>query len=246
MAPSRPAVHVRFAPVTVLSIPSPGDPFLINSGPIHARWYGLLLAMRRPDRGLDRPRASSAAAAIDPELAYSIAVWAVPFGLAGARLYHVATDWDAFRHDLSARRAGDLERRALDLRRRRWAACSASGSAAARGNLPFWVVADCIAPGLVLAQALGRWGNYFNQELYGKPTDRPWGARRSTRQHRIAPYQGRRTFQPMFLFESILEPDRVRDPDLVHPPLLEPRAVRAPCSRSTSCSTTPTGCRWRR
>src|SRR6478735_2840762 len=91
---------VRFPLVTVLSIPSPGDPFLINSGPIHARWYGLLLAIGVLVAGWIARR-QFRRRGMDPELAYSIAVWGVPFGLAGARLYHVATDWDAFRHDLT-------------------------------------------------------------------------------------------------------------------------------------------------
>jgi prolipoprotein diacylglyceryl transferase len=64
-------------------------------------------------------------------------------------------------------------------------------------------VADCIAPGLVLAQALGRWGNYFNQELFGKPTDRPWGLE-IDQSHRQPPYLNSDTFQPMFLYESML------------------------------------------
>src|SRR5262249_14892413 len=68
----------------------------------------------------------------------------------------------------------------------------------------FWRVADCIAPGLVLAQALGRWGNFFNQELYGKPTDRFWGLQIDAA-HRPAAYPHSTTFQPMFLFESLLD-----------------------------------------
>jgi prolipoprotein diacylglyceryl transferase len=71
-------------------------------------------------------------------------------------------------------------------------------------NLPFWRVADCIAPGLVLAQALGRWGNYFNQELYGKPSDLPWAVK-IDQAHRPPAYPNSSTFQPMFLYESILD-----------------------------------------
>src|SRR5947208_1639620 len=116
--------------------------------------------------------------------------------------YHVVTDWDAFRHDLSQVPAiwngglsifGAVLGGMLGV----WIGCR-------RVKLPFWQVADCIAPGLVLAQALGRWGNYFNQELYGKPTNRPWGVEIDP-QHRVAPYQNNTTFQPMFLFESILD-----------------------------------------
>ena len=81
---------VGFRVVVLLSIPSPGDPFIINSGPIHARWYGLLLALGVLLAGW-LARREFRRRAMDPELAYSIAVWGVPFGLAGARLYHVVT-----------------------------------------------------------------------------------------------------------------------------------------------------------
>ena len=63
-------------------------------------------------------------------------------------------------------------------------------------------MADCIAPGLILAQALGRWGNYANQELYGHPSSLPWAVKIDPA-HRYAPYQADATFQPMFLYESI-------------------------------------------
>src|SRR3954466_15709047 len=75
---------VRFPLVTVLSIPSPGDPFLINSGPIHARWYGLLLALGVLLAGWIARR-EFRRRSMDPELAYTIAVWAGPFGLIGPR-----------------------------------------------------------------------------------------------------------------------------------------------------------------
>jgi phosphatidylglycerol---prolipoprotein diacylglyceryl transferase len=187
--------------VAPLSIPSPSDPFLINSGPIHARWYGLLLAIGVLLAGWIARR-EFRRRGMDPEAAYTIAVWGVPFGLVGARLYHVITDWDSFHHNLSQVPAiwngglsifGAVLGGMLGI----WIGCR-------RVHMPFWRVADCIAPGLVLAQALGRWGNYFNQELYGKPTDRFWGLEIDPA-HRQPPYETSTTFQPMFLFESILD-----------------------------------------
>ena len=67
-------------------------------------------------------------------------------------------------------------------------------------KLGFWAVADCIAPGLILAQALGRWGNYFNQELYGRPSDLPWAVKID---HPQLPYHEGQTFHPTFLYESL-------------------------------------------
>jgi len=192
---------VRFPLVALLSIPSPGDPFLINSGPIHARWYGLLLALGVLLAGWIARR-EFRRRSMDPELAYTIAVWAVPLGLIGARLYHVLTDWDSFSNNYSQIPAiwnGGLSifGAVLGGMLGCWIGCR-------RVNLPFWRVADCIAPGLVLAQALGRWGNYFNQELYGKPSDLPWAVKIDPA-HRTPPYTDSSTFQPMFLYESILD-----------------------------------------
>ena len=187
--------------MALLSIPSPGDPFLINSGPIHARWYGLLLALGVLLAGWIARR-EFRRRSMDPELAYTIAVWAVPFGLIGARLYHVLTDWDSFSNNYSQIPAiwnGGLSifGAVLGGMLGCWIGCR-------RVNLPFWRVADCIAPGLVLAQALGRWGNYFNQELYGKPSNLPWAVKIDPA-HRTPPYTDSSTFQPMFLYESILD-----------------------------------------
>jgi prolipoprotein diacylglyceryl transferase len=61
---------------------------------------------------------------------------------------------------------------------------------------------DAVAPGLLLAQAIGRWGNYFNQELFGKPTDLPWGLEIDV-QNRPEQYISEQTFHPLFLYESI-------------------------------------------
>jgi phosphatidylglycerol---prolipoprotein diacylglyceryl transferase len=192
---------VRFPLVALLSIPSPGDPFLVNSGPIHARWYGLLLALGVLLAGWIARR-EFRRRSMDPELAYTIAVWAVPLGLIGARLYHVLTDWDSFSSNYSQIPAiwnGGLSifGAVLGGMLGCWIGCR-------RTKLPFWRVADCIAPGLILAQALGRWGNYFNQELYGKPTNLPWAVKIDPA-HRTPPYTDSSTFQPMFLYESILD-----------------------------------------
>ena len=63
---------------------------------------------------------------------------------------------------------------------------------------------DAIAPGLLLAQGIGRWGNWFNQELYGKPTDQPWGLKIDF-EHRVAGYENNATFHPTFLYEFVYD-----------------------------------------
>jgi prolipoprotein diacylglyceryl transferase len=183
--------------VALLSIPSPGDPFLVDAGPFQIRWYGLLLATGVLLAGWIARRELRRRGA-DPELAYSIAIWTVPLGLVGARLYHVVTDWERFSGDLASIPAiweGGLGiyGAVLGGMLGTWIGCR-------RVGLPFWEVADCIAPGLVLAQALGRWGNYFNQELYGKPSNRPWAVEIDSPPPK---YPGSDTFHPTFLYESL-------------------------------------------
>jgi prolipoprotein diacylglyceryl transferase len=132
-----------------------------------------------------------------------VAIWAVPFGLVGARVYHVATDpelyfgsgkdpWDAFL----------VWKGGLGI----WGAIAlgALGGylACRRRRIPFPAMTDALAPGIVLAQAIGRWGNYFNQELYGRPSSLPWAVEISP-SHREAGMQRYATYQPTFLYESL-------------------------------------------
>ena len=132
-----------------------------------------------------------------------VAIWAVPFGIVGARLYHVVTDWDRYFGE-----SGDPID-ALQI----WtgglsifgaiAAGVLGGYVAARRNgIPFPALADALAPGIVLAQAIGRWGNYFNQELFGRPTDVPW-ALEIDESNRPSGFEQFETFHPTFLYESL-------------------------------------------
>lgn len=105
-----------------------------------------------------------------------VALWAVPFGLVGARLYHVATDWKKYFG------SGGEPIEALYV----WHGGLGIWGGVALGAVGAWIGArrkgikllpmlDALAPGVLVAQAIGRWGNWFNQELYGRPTDLPWG-----------------------------------------------------------------------
>lgn len=141
-----------------------------------------------------------------------IAIWAVPFGIVGARVYHLITDWDNYfaagREPLEALRIWEG---GLSI----WGAIAAGvlggWIAARRKGIPFPALADAVAPGIVLAQAIGRVGNYFNNELYGRPTDLPWGLEvhqmddfRAVRDATGAPVlvEGG-PFHPIFLYESL-------------------------------------------
>lgn len=184
----------------MLSIPSPTDPYIFHLGRLAPRWYGFLLAVGVLAGGWITRR-EFRRRGVDPDLAYPIAAWGVPFGIAGARLYHVITDWGAFwPHHIAD--TPKIWQGGLGI----WGAVLGGmlgvWIGARRVHLPFWMVADAIAPGLILAQALGRWGNYANQELYGHPSSLPWAVQIAPA-HRYAPYQAYSTFQPMFLYESV-------------------------------------------
>ena len=132
-----------------------------------------------------------------------IAVWAVPFGLVGGRLYHVITDYqlyfgegrnwvDAFKiWDGGLGIWGAVALGALGA----WIGCR-------RRGIPLPAYADAVAPGVALAQAIGRWGNWFNQELYGRATDVPWAVEIDA-QHRPVDTPSLATYHPTFLYESL-------------------------------------------
>ncbi len=108
---------------------------------------------------------------------YDIALWAVPFGLIGGRLYHLATDWRTYWGPGGAGFGAAL--RIWDGGLGIWGAVALGGVGAwigcRRRGIPLPAFGDAIAPGIILAQAIGRLGNYFNQELYGRETTLPWG-----------------------------------------------------------------------
>jgi prolipoprotein diacylglyceryl transferase len=108
---------------------------------------------------------------------YDIALWAVPFGLIGGRLYHLATDWRTYFGEGGAGLGAAL--RIWDGGLGIWGAVALGGVGAwiacRRRGIPLPAFGDAIAPGIVLAQAIGRLGNYFNQELFGRETTMPWG-----------------------------------------------------------------------
>ncbi len=132
-----------------------------------------------------------------------LALWAVPFGLVGGRLYHVATDWQLyFGEDRNPVTALYVWRGGLGV----WGAIALGAVGVVVGakvkGLKVLPVLDALAPGVLVAQALGRWGNWFNQELYGRPTDLPW-ALEIDADHRPIEYVDVATFHPTFLYEFL-------------------------------------------
>ena len=158
----------------VQSIPSPSNG-VWHLGPVPVRGYalciigGIIAAIWIGERRW-------VARGGQPGDVQDIAIWAVPFGIVGARLYHVATDWHRYFGD------GENPVTALYVWRGGlgiWGGVALGAVGAYLGcrakGIKFLPMADMLAPGVLVAQAIGRWGNWFNQELYGRPTDLPWG-----------------------------------------------------------------------
>ncbi len=132
-----------------------------------------------------------------------VAIWAIPFGIVGARIYHVITDPELYfgdgRHVIDALKIwqgglgiwGAIAGGAVG------ASSPAVATASRSRRLP-----DALAPGLLVAQAIGRIGNYFNQELFGKPTTKPWGLEIDV-VNRPDGYAQFATFHPTFLYELL-------------------------------------------
>jgi prolipoprotein diacylglyceryl transferase len=139
----------------------------------------------------------------EPGVVVDVAVWAVPFGLVGGRLYHVITDWQRyFGSGGDPLRSLMIWEGGLGI----WGAIILGSVGAALGcrrrGISALALADAAAPGVALAQAVGRWGNYWNQELYGRPLDTFW-ALKIDPEHREAKYADVATYHPTFLYESI-------------------------------------------
>ena len=201
--------------MNLLFLPSPSEG-VWHLGPIPIRAYALCIILGVVAAVWIGERRWVARGGVRGQMA-DLALWAVPFGLVGARLYHVITDHELYfgkgRHVLDAL---EIWNGGLGI----WGAIAGGALGAAigcrRAGIRMTVVADALAPALLVAQGIGRWGNYFNQELFGKPTTLPWGLKISP-EHWPPPYDGGTlpstahgsgadqyaTFHPTFLYESI-------------------------------------------
>ncbi len=184
------------------SIPSPSQG-VWYLGPIPIRAYALCIVLGVVVAvwiGERRWRARGGA----PGTITDLAVWAVPFGLVGGRLYHVITDWQLYFAADAPNRPIDalfIWKGGLGI----WGAIALGAVgvliACRRKGISFSAVADTLAPAIPVAQAMGRWGNYFNQELFGSPTDLPWALEIDPGRPGTVP--GQDTYHPAFLYESL-------------------------------------------
>ena len=180
------------------SIPSPPSD-RISIGPLDFRFYGLMIAlgvMAAVEMGRRRWEAVGG----DEDDIVKIATWAVPAGLIGARLYHVTTDWKIYRgrwHE-----ALYVWQGGLGIPGGLLLGVAVGVIVARRQKMNIRLVIDAVIPGIPVAQAIGRLGNWFNQEIFGKPTDVPWAVEIDEK-FRPAEYITAPTFHPAFLYEAL-------------------------------------------
>jgi prolipoprotein diacylglyceryl transferase len=182
--------------IASISSPSSG---VIDVGPFVIHMYGVMLLLGIAAcvvlTGIRWTRLGG-----DWDLVIRVAVWGVAAGIVGARLYHVLTSWNEVPHTWWGPFA--VWKGGLGV----WGGILFGTIVGAivvrRAGESVFLFMDAIAPGLLLAQGIGRWGNYFNQELFGRPTDLPW-ALQIDPAHRPIGYETDATFHPTFLYEFI-------------------------------------------
>ena len=182
----------------IAAFASPG-PIVFTLGPLVIRWYGLLIASAVL-LGVNLSQSLAKRRGLDPNAIGDLAIWLVLAAIPCARLYYVAFEWQSYTQHpeqiLAIWRGGIAIHGAV-------LGGAIAGAIFARLNkIPFWQLADLVAPSLILGQAIGRWGNFFNSEAFGSPTNLPWKLFIPPERRPIA-YQGYEYFHPTFLYESL-------------------------------------------
>jgi prolipoprotein diacylglyceryl transferase len=185
--------------VVIAFIPSPHTG-VVHLGPLQLHMYGLTLLVAIVAAIWLSGRRWRALGG-EFELVTRVAVWGVAFGVIGARAYHDVTSWNEVP---TPKWQGIFEvwKGGLGI----WGGILFGALAGAvvvrRAGFSVATFLDVAAPGLLLAQAVGRIGNWWNQELYGRPTTLPWGLKIDP-EHRLVQYFDRATYHPTFLYELI-------------------------------------------
>ena len=182
------------------TLPSPPSPIIFEIGPFALRYYGLFIALGIAlgtwitGRELERK-------GYDGALALDSLFFVVPIGFVGARIYHLVTDWELYSSNpfpgVFAVWNGGLGIYGAVI----GGFIGVLIFSRFRGIGPL-TFADAAVPGLILAQAIGRWGNYFNQELFGRPSNLPWAIRIAP-ENRPVRFADAESFHPTFLYESL-------------------------------------------
>ena len=185
------------------------DAYGIHLGPLYFRYYGMLI-MAGAVAGTFVTRHMLSKRQKDPDLVWDGLIWALVFGIIGARLYHIFTPSKSL-IEQGFTTAYYLTH-PLDMMTTWKGGLGMPGAIlggvvglyifARRRKLSFLELLDAASPAIAIGQAIGRWGNFVNQELYGPPTDLPWGIPIRP-ENRMAGYAAFERFHPLFLYESL-------------------------------------------
>ncbi len=177
---------------------SPGAE-IVSLGPFTLRWYGLLITSAVLI-GVWLSQYLAKKRGIDPEKVGDMVIWLVIAAISSARLYYVLFEWQSY-----AARPGDIIaiwKGGIAIHGAVLGGTLATWIFAKLNRLSFWQLSGVVAPSLILGQAIGRWGNFFNSEAFGRPTDLPWKLFIPLA-NRPDGYQGFEYFHPTFLYESL-------------------------------------------
>ncbi len=177
---------------------SPG-PLLVELGPLTLRWYSVLVT-GGIILGTFIAQYLGKKRDIKPDTIADLAVWLVVGGIPMARLYYVLFSWKQFQDNPLS--AFAIWQGGIAIHGGILGGLLAGYLFSRRQKLNFWNLMDLVAPGLILGQALGRWGNFFNSEAFGDPTDLPWKLYIPLAQ-RPPIFAGFEYFHPTFLYESL-------------------------------------------
>lgn len=182
---------------------SPGSE-IFSLGPITLHWYGLLIAIAVLV-GVSLSQSLAEKRGVDPEKIGDLLLWVVPSAIICARIYYVAFEWASYADD--PLRALAIWQGGIAIHGAVIGGTLATWFFARVNRLSFWQLTDFVAPSLILGQAIGRWGNFFNSEAFGGPTNLPWKLfipRTVNGLPRRPPgYEAVEYFHPTFLYESI-------------------------------------------
>lgn len=177
---------------------SPG-PILFEYGPLTIRWYGFLIASAVLI-GVTLSQYLAKRRHVNPDLVGDLAIWLVLAAIPSARLYYVLFQWQEY-----AQRPGDIVaiwKGGIAIHGAIIGGTIAALIFARLNKISVWQLIDLIVPSLALGQAIGRWGNFFNSEAFGRPTDLPWKLYIPPSNRPIG-YLDYEYFHPTFLYESI-------------------------------------------
>lgn len=172
---------------------------LAHLGPVTIHWYGLTLALGTL-AGFFVLRWLGKKYRLGEPLIFDYFLILVISGLLGARLYHITNEWSYYSQNPA--QMFQVWHGGLAWHGGIIAGLIAALMFARKKKMSVWLLADITAPALALGQAIGRWGNYFNQELFGRPTSLPWGIP-IDQAYRPLAYGQDQYFHPTFLYESL-------------------------------------------